>query len=338
MPGFINPISPTQLDMIKQAHSLEGLGQGIQQGVKNYRDRKNAEEEKKNANILFGQQKTLNELNISSKRASEVGGVAIGLLEMAEGAGSETSFMKGYDEYLKNLPEETRSMMPPMFESKAKAKMWATQAASRADKLIPYLEVKKKKESTQQWQFMASMLAKPPEDRTDAEQRVLDYYERPDQNIYLGDPTAEKTKDTVRGLQSYNMPGTEYPILTLLDSKSKASFVSAVDSLTQSRMDLAKKNREIISRSEARDQAVQLLLPKIEKKDVLLQKIPWLGQFVDSDYVFNPGENTLKELHGYAPPVQPTAGPDIGESYIQERGGYRWDTRTTPPTNLGKVK
>jgi len=299
-------------------------------------------------------QRTLNEKNmelmdlkIETQKQKGLGDSAVGVLNMLDNVENPMNFAEQYRAFRSSAPTGIRENLPEGFQSIDQARAWAGQTAARADKLLPYLEIQAKDAGTKKWEAIAQLLVKPPEARSAAEQRFLDYNAKADTNIYVGGPSKEKTRDTIRGLQAYTIPGTETPVLDALDEKSRNAFIAAVDSLTQTRIDVARMGQEPLSRVQARDQAIQLLAPQIQAKETLMQKLPFVGDMIDSDYVFVPNEAAFAAIQGYDPKNPPTGTkggppktaeplppPSAGD--IETRGGWRFDMRYDPPKNLGK--
>lgn len=288
------------------------------------------------------------DLKIEAQKQKAIGSAAVGVREMLDRTDNPANFIEQYRAYRSNAPDGVREHMPEAFNSMDEALMWSSQQMAQSEKLIPYLEVQKKASTTKQWEFLSSLLIKDPSSRSPSEQRILDFYEKKDQNIFVTQPSKTQREETIFNLQTVKYPGTDESVIDILDSKSGAAFIAGVNALAQSKIDMARQNKVVLPRNEAVMQAAQELMPFIQKKDGLIRSVPFIGDDIAKtifdetqgyNYVFVPNEATTRQIYGLgeAKDTTPTPKQDTGPK-IAVHGGYKWDMNTTPPTNLGPVE
>lgn len=336
----INPISQETLEAIGGQKTARAAQQ-FQQSMSNLYAVTSDIKDRQMKREAHQKQMRLADLNIESKVQKGLGSSAIGVLDLLNQTENFENFMENYQSFRANSPQGIQEGMPNTFNTKEEARMWASQQAAMADKLIPYLELQKKGESMKQWQFTTNILAKDPATRTRAEEEYLDFFGSKGVNIHVGDPSKAKLTDTVMNLDNYNIPGTDQRILESLDIRSRKAFVSSVSNLAEAIVAKSEKTDNPIDRSTAVGMAVTSLSANIQPTASWKDKLPTaIGQYLDQDYTYVTPDMQKQATQQQS--VQEQGVPKVvqalrpGETAIF--GGYEWRRKPDGGFQKRKVK
>lgn len=333
---MVQPIDPQTLQAIGGQKTAQAAKQ-FQQSMASLYSVSADMREREQKRELHARQMELTDLNIAAKEQEALGATAVGVLNMLDTLKSPTNFVEQYRAYRGALDPSVRDKVPEGFNSAGEARMWANQQAAQSNKLLPYLKLRASAAGMKQWEYTASLLAIPENERSSEQQRFLDYYGKTGINIHLDSPGKNELTETTLALKNKNFPGTEQKILDSLDEASRGAFLVAVSNETDLLVEKSRKSKNPISRETARSMAINSQLPYLKKTDSLLQEIPWIGNFVDSEYTYAPNEEVASHIHGKdsSEEVAKPAETQTKQPVVEIHGGYKWDMSTNPPTNLG---